>query len=124
MRWVKMLIALSIPFAISACVGNIDSTRATVLDKYSESSIKERLLVGSSTKRDALILLGIPDSPDNYNNSSEWVYKSERKDRRLYLFIPVNNDKAQELTLKFDGKGVLSSLDYMDKAPKGFKSLY
>lgn len=122
MNWGKIFIASAFPLFISSCIGSFDSTRTTELDKYSASSIKEKLIIGSSTKRDTLILLGMPNSPEDYNNSNEWTYKSDKTDRRIYFFIPFNNDKTQELRLEFNEKGVLSSLDYTDKAPKHFKS--
>lgn len=115
MYWVKIVIVSVFPFFISSCMGDIDSTRAKELDKYTASSIKEKLIIGSSTKRDALVLLGMPYAPKDYNNSNRWVYKSDKKDRRIYFFIPFNNDKDQTLYLGFDEKGILYSLNYTDK---------
>lgn len=115
---IRKIVVLILPFLLSACLVNVDKTRATELSNYSESSIKRKLIVGSTTKKDALILLGAPNSPKNYNNANEWVYRSVQVHRGIYLFIPFINDKDQSLSLKFDEMGILSSLEYSDKASK------
>ncbi|QGX92305.1 hypothetical protein EFZ10_12110 [Tatumella sp. TA1] len=115
---IKKLTVLALSFLLSACMVNVDRTRATELNRYSESSIKEKLIIGSSTKKEAMLLLGAPNSPKDYNHASEWVYKSVQIHRGIYLSIPFNNNKEQVLTLKFNEVGVLSSLDYIDKASK------
>ena len=116
---IKRISVLILPFLLSACMAHHDKIRATELNNYSESTIKEKLIIDSATKKDVLILLGAPNSPKDYNNSNEWLYKSFLIHRRMYLFIPVNKDKKQFLTLNFDGMGVLSSLKYRDKASNG-----
>ncbi|WP_241597145.1 outer membrane protein assembly factor BamE domain-containing protein [Rosenbergiella epipactidis] len=122
MSKIRKIIVLTLPFLLSACMVNLDRTRATELNRYSESSIKEKLIIGSSTKKEVLLLLGAPNLPKDYNNASEWVYKSVQIHRGIYLLIPFNNNKDQVLIVKFNEVGVLSSLDYMDKAcKKNFK---
>lgn len=118
MSKIRKIIVLILPFLLSACMVNLDRTGATELNRYSESSIKEKLIIGSTTKKEVLLLLGAPNSPKDYNNISEWVYKSVQIHRGLYLYIPFNNNKDQVLTLIFNEMGVLSSLKYRDKASK------
>lgn len=118
MSKIRKIMVLTLSFLLSACMVNVDRTRATELNKYSDSSIKEKLIIGSTTKKEVLILLGAPNSPKDYNNASEWVYKSVQIHRGIYLYIPFNNNKDQFLTLKFNEMGVLSSLEYIDKASK------
>ena len=78
---IKKFTVLTLSLLLSACMVNVDRTRATDLNRYSESSIKEKLIIGSSTKKEAMLLLGAPNSPKDYNNASEWVYKSVQTHR-------------------------------------------
>lgn len=110
----KRILILCMVILTTACVGNVDKTSATDLDKYDEVTIKENLTVGKTTRKDVLLLLGTPSFPSEYNESNIWIYKSTKIDRRLYLFIPINNSKNQTLSLHFTDAGVLLNFIYRD----------
>lgn len=110
----KRICILLMVILITACVGNIDKTSATDLDKYDEVTLKEKLTVGTTTKKDVLLLLGRPSLPEEYNNSIHWVYRSQKIDRRMYFLIPFNNSKNQMLSLNFTDAGVLLKYSYTD----------
>lgn len=90
---------------LSGCMANIDRTRTNDLDEYSETTLKEKLTAGSTTKKDVLLLLGVPAFSADYNKINTWTYKSSRTDRCIYFFIPFNNDKDQILSLNLTAQG-------------------
>lgn len=114
----KNILTFMLAIFLSGCVANIDRTRANDLDGYTETTLKENLTAGSTTKKDVLLLLGVPAFPADYNKMNTWIYKSSRTDRRIYFFIPFNNDKDQTLSLNFNSAGVLISYNYIDSAKK------
>ncbi len=114
----KNVLTFMLALLLSGCMANIDRTRTNALDGYTETTIKEKLTAGSTTKKDILLLLGVPAFPLEYNKMNTWIYKSTRKDRRIYFFIPFNNDKDQILSLNFNSAGVLNSYNYIDSATK------
>ncbi|MBS0053904.1 outer membrane protein assembly factor BamE [Yersinia sp. Marseille-Q3913] len=115
MKGMKTSLILLLSCLLTACVGNIDKTHATHIAKYSESEIRQKLVPNVTNKRDVLIMLGTPTNVKDYNESNHWEYRSDITDRRIYLIIPINNDRKQLLTLNFSDKGVLSDYYYSDK---------
>lgn len=109
-----LLLVVSI-IALSGCIANVDRTRASALDNYSGKDIRKSIVVGKSTKKDVLLLLGAPAMPKDFKTASGWIYASKVVDRHLYLVIPVFRDREQLLLLKFSDAGVVSKMDYSEK---------
>ncbi len=109
-----LLLAFS-TFALSGCMANVDRTRVSDLNNYSEKVIRESIVVGKSTKKDVLLLLGAPAVPKEFKTADAWIYASKVVDRRLYFFIPIFRDRDQLLILKFNDAGVVSKMDYTEK---------
>lgn len=101
--------------ALSGCIANVDRTQASELDNYSEKDIRKSIVVGKSTKKDMLLLLGAPVTPKDFKTASNWIYVSNVVDRRLYLIIPVFRDRDQLLMLDFNNDGVVSKIHYTEK---------
>lgn len=109
-----ILLTLSL-IVLSGCMANIDKTRMSELNNYSEQAIREKIVVGKSSKRDVLQLLGAPAVPEDFKTASRWYYASKVVDRRLYFFIPVFRDRQQSLFLEFNNAGVVSEMKYSEK---------
>ncbi|GJL38193.1 hypothetical protein PUATCC27989T_01455 [Phytobacter ursingii] len=109
-----LLLALS-TIALSGCIANVDKTRMSDLNNYSEKVIRDSIVVGKSTKKDVLLFLGAPLSPKDFKTVNTWIYASKVVDRRLYFFIPVFRDRDQLLLLQFNDAGVVSKMDYTEK---------
>lgn len=101
--------------ALNGCIANVDRTRASDLDNYSEKDIRKSIVVGKSTKKDMLLLLGAPATPKEFKTAGSWVYASNVVDRRLYLFIPIFRDRDQLLLLEFNNADVVSKINYTEK---------
>jgi hypothetical protein len=115
MKALKSLMIFAIFLSLVGCAANIDRTRETKLSKYSEKDIKQKIIPEVTTRRDILIEFGVPVNTADYNNATQWVYHSERIDRRIYFFIPFINDRNQYITLSFSEKGVLKNYSYYEK---------
>lgn len=109
-----LLLAFS-TIALSGCIANVDRTRATDLNKYSEKVIRSNIVVGKTTKKDILLFLGTPVTPTDFKTASRWIYFSKVVDRRLYLFIPIFQDREQLLLVEFNDAGVVSNMTYTEK---------
>jgi outer membrane protein assembly factor BamE (lipoprotein component of BamABCDE complex) len=109
-----LLLAFS-TIALSGCIANVDRTRASALNNYSEKVIRESIVVGKSTKKDVVLLLGTPAVPKEFKTASTWIYASKVVDRRMYLLIPVFRDRTQLLLLEFNDAGVVSKMNYAEK---------
>ncbi len=109
-----ILLALS-TIALSGCIANVDRTRATDLNNYSEKVIRESIVSGKSTKKDVLLLLGAPLLPKEFKTANRWIYASKVVDRRLYFFIPVFRDRDQLMVLEFNDAGTVSKMSYTEK---------
>ncbi|OCJ43355.1 outer membrane protein assembly factor BamE [Serratia sp. 14-2641] len=101
-------------FLLVGCASNVDRTKVTVLDQYTEKTIKESLIVGSTTKKDVIKLLGRPNSPEDYNGRNVWLYNSKKTDRRVIFLIPVINDRNQVLELTFNDAKILKDMKYQE----------
>ncbi|ALB67516.1 outer membrane protein assembly factor BamE [Cronobacter dublinensis] len=101
--------------ALNGCIANVDRTRATDLYNHSEKDIRTSIIVGQSTKKDVLLLLGAPATPKEFKTARNWIYASSVVDRRLYFFIPIIRDKDQLLLLEFNNEGVVSKMYYTEK---------
>ena len=113
------LIDFSILFVFSllltACVGNIDRTKEGAISQHSEASVKERIIIGESTKKDVLRFLGRPSSPTEYADSNDWFYYSDVIDRRIYFLVPVVLDEKITLNVIFGEGGVVENFIYLKK---------
>ena len=113
---VKNIIFLAFTMiALSGCIVNVDRTRASELGNYSDKDIRNNIVVGKSTKKDMLLLLGAPTTPKDFKTAGNWIYASNVVDRRLYLFIPIFRDRDQLLMLEFNNNGVVSKIHYTEK---------
>ncbi|ALB54148.1 outer membrane protein assembly factor BamE [Cronobacter universalis] len=101
--------------ALTGCAANVDRTHASDLANYSEKDIRNKIVVGKSTKKDVLLLLGTPAIPKEFKTASHWIYASKVVDRRLYFFIPIFRDRDQFLLLEFNNNGAVSKLQYTEK---------
>lgn len=110
----KMFISVIVICLLSGCARNVNKVGATELYNYNEKSINESIIIGKSTKKDVLLLLGKPAQPDNYNDINDWVYISKVMERRLILFVPINNDKNQILKLSFDNDNIVRKIYYIE----------
>ncbi|HCV65636.1 outer membrane protein assembly factor BamE [Serratia proteamaculans] len=110
----KILLSVVVIFLLSGCARNVNKVGATELYNYNEKSIREKIIIGKSTKKDVLLLLGKPLEPDNYNGINDWVYISKVMERRLILLIPINNDKNQILKLSFDNDNIVRKIYYIE----------
>lgn len=99
---------------LSSCV-SIDKTKASRLSEYSETEIKNKLILNVTTRKDVLIAFGPPENTTNYNAENKWVYTSEIIDHGLYIIVPVSNDRKQHLSLDFSDKGLLSDYNYQEQ---------
>ena len=115
MRITHYLLLMFSVITLSGCMANIDRTRVSDLNNYSEKVIRESIVVGKSTKKDVLLILGAPAVPREFKTASVWIYASKVVDRRLYFFIPVFRDRDQLLLLHFNEAGVVSKMDYTEK---------
>ncbi|WP_130834772.1 outer membrane protein assembly factor BamE domain-containing protein [[Erwinia] mediterraneensis] len=115
MKIKNFLLLVFSTIALSGCVANVDRTRMSDLNNYSEKVIRDSIVVGKSTKKDVLLLLGAPATPKEFKTANTWIYASKVVDRRLYFFIPVFRDRDQLLLLKFNDAGVVSKMDYTEK---------
>lgn len=111
----KKIMACFICLMLTACAGDIDRTKEGTVSNFSERKIKENIVVGQSTKRDVLMLLGRPTTPLDYNGSNNWIYFSDVKDRRIYFLIPVFLDEKVVLVLKFNDSNIVEKMEYSRK---------
>lgn len=100
---------------LTACAGNIDRTKEGTISQYSEANIKERIIIGKSTKKDVLRFLGRPSFPTEYADSNDWFYYSDVIDRRVYLLVPVVLDEKITLNVIFGEGGVVGNFIYLKK---------
>lgn len=107
-------VALACLLSVS-CASNYDGTKATSLAQYSEKEIKQKLIPEVTTRKDVLIAFGVPANTADYNNTRHWEYTSQIIDRRIYLIIPLNQDRKQHLSVDFSDKGILTSYNYIEK---------
>ncbi|MRS16049.1 hypothetical protein GJV06_14230 [Enterobacteriaceae bacterium RIT691] len=115
MKMMRIVGGLFVCSLLSACTGNYDRTQETQLAKYSQQEIRAGLKEKVSTKRDVLVLLGVPETPTDYNASSHWTYHSKTIDQQFYLFIPVISNRTQDLVVNFTPAGVLSDFHYTER---------
>lgn len=108
------LLALS-TVALSGCAANVDKTQASNLNNYSETVIRQSIVVGKSTKKDVLLLLGAPTTPKEFKTAHHWTYVSKVVDRRIYLVIPLIQDRDQLLLLEFNDAGVVTKMNYTEQ---------
>lgn len=97
---------------LSGCIGNIDRTQQGTVSKLQETDLDKKLVLGKTTKKDVLILLGRPDIPQDYNHQNTWLYNSNVKGRALYVIVPVNYDESVTLVLTFDENKILTHREY------------
>lgn len=97
----------------SSCV-SIDKTKASRLNEYSETEIKNKLIINITTRKDVLIAFGPPENTVNYNEEKKWIYTSEIIEHGLYIIVPIFNDRKQHLSLEFSDKGLLSDFNYQE----------
>lgn len=109
------IMACFICLMLTACAGDVDRTKEGSVSNFSERQIKEKIVIGKSTKRDVLMLLGRPTTPLDYNGNNSWVYFSDVKDRRIYFLIPVFLDEKVLLGLKFNGNNIVEKMEYNRK---------
>lgn len=111
----KILLLAFTMISLNGCMANVDRTQASDLNNYSERDIRKSIVVGKSTKKDMLLLLGAPTIPKEFKTASNWFYASHVVDRRLYFFIPIIKDRDQLLLLEFNNDGVVSKMHYTEK---------
>lgn len=111
----RKVLACFIFLMLTACAGDIDRTKEGSVSSFSEKQIKKKIVVGQSTKRDILILLGRPTTPLDYNEGDNWVYFSDIKDRRFYFLFPVFLDEKVVLGLKFNSNNIVEKVYYSRK---------
>lgn len=111
----RNIMACFICLMLTACAGDIDRTKEGSVSNFSERQIKEKIVVGQSTKRDVLMLLGRPTTPLDYNGSNNWIYFSDVKDRRIYFLIPLFLDEKVMLGLKFNDSNIVEEMEYSRK---------
>lgn len=115
MKLKRIFLLVLAVIVLSGCMANIDKTGMTDLYNYSEQTIREKIVVGKTSKKEVLLFLGAPGAPADFKTADHWLYASKVVDRRLYFFIPVFRDKAQILLLEFDKAGVVSKMNYSEK---------
>lgn len=111
----KLIIVAILSLLITGCLSNIDKTRETVLRDYSEKNINESFVVGKTTKKEVIGLLGAPTSPEVYNFKDTWIYYSQKTERYIFLIVPINRDANKTLILTFDKNKVLTNVKFIDK---------
>jgi|SRR5471030_770632 len=99
---------------LSGCLFVGGSAKETALGQYNEQTIKEKIIVGKSTKKDVLLVLGQPSTPKDYISKSEWDYYSSKTDKLIILLVSIINDKSQSLHVTFDANNVVTTLDYKE----------
>ncbi|WP_159565318.1 outer membrane protein assembly factor BamE [Budvicia diplopodorum] len=109
----RPILIILLSLLLIGCVRNFDKIHEGTISKYSEQEIKKNIVIGVSTKRDVLMLLGRPNYPVDYNQGNDWIYTSQKMDRGFYLLAPVNMDEKLSLKLKFSDQKILEYLDYV-----------
>lgn len=88
---------------LSACEPMVDRR-----GHVSEASIKDWVVVGSTTKDEVLREFGSPSTVSNFGDET-WYYVESRKEGRGFLKPKTTNQKVVQLT--FDEQGVISAAD-------------
>lgn len=77
-----------------------------------ESSIKDRVVVGQTTRDEVAASLGSPSSQSSFGKET-WYYISNRKETYAFLKPEI---AAQDVTrIEFDTNGVVSAVETYDK---------
>ncbi|CNH14839.1 hypothetical protein [Yersinia intermedia] len=115
MNWGKLISIVLVCALITSCASNVDRTNKTRLSEYSENEIKQKLIPAVTSRKDVIINFGVPVNTENYNNTKHWNYYSKIVDRRIYLIIPVINDREQFLAIDFSDEGMVTNYHYSEK---------
>lgn len=115
MSWGKLINIGLVCLVVTSCAANVDRTNETRLSAYSESEIKQKLIPEVTRRKDILIDLGVPVNTADYNNTKHWEYYSKIVDRRIFLIIPIINDREQFLSIDFTNKGTMTAYHYTEK---------
>lgn len=97
------------------CLGHIDRTNETTLEKYSKQEIFNKFREKKTTKRDVLSLLGRPNYPHDYNTQNTWLYLSKTEGKVLYGIIPIDFNQSEMLKLEFGKGNTIESMEYKQK---------
>ena len=100
---------------LGGCIGHIDRSHESSVSKYSASELDKKLVIGKTTKKEVLLLLGRPAYPEDYNQGNIWVYRSLTQGRAIYAIVPVNYDRDITLVLTFDKNKILTKREYKER---------
>lgn len=111
-KFIRKIALFLLCLTLTACVSPKDRTKAGAIAQYSEEQIREKIIIGQSTKKDVLKLIGRPSLPAEYNEANSWIYVSKIEDWRTYLIIRISLDKKAVLGLVFDDDNVVKKIIY------------
>lgn len=103
---VKFIFCLA-ALGVFACSPKIDN-RGYMKD----GDLKEKVIVGKSTKDEVLAELGSPSSQSSFGNET-WYYISSREETHAFLSPKITEQNV--MRIEFDGAGVVSAVSDYDK---------
>ncbi|ENW5167922.1 hypothetical protein [Serratia marcescens] len=111
-------LALLFSLVISGCISDGSSSYNSALSEINSDNYSKVFIVGKTTKRDVVEILGPADGSGVKNHQgeeeSEYSYKKETVFVSVLTPIPIKSETSKRIFFKFYQNGILKEVRYKE----------